>query len=250
MVKIATFAKTQNFIGNTITTQNILTMRNLFLLFLSIITLTASGQFHLLGFKGGASWTNVKASNFINNRNDRTGLAIGLTYDFNFKRHFTLGADIVYNQRGFTNEMIFSNNQGNPTGRKETNEPIRFNYDYVSMPLKVGFNYGNTVYVFTTIGLTPSIIVEAKTITPTIDFNRTIIFGETSNVTGRVNKFDIGGLIEIGGGYKFKSRYWVFTSFSYQHGFTTITNSNYFKNSKIRHYGMTLNLGLKYALTK
>ena len=50
--------------------------------------------------------------------------------------------------------------------------------------------------------------------------------------------------------FKFKERYWLFTSISYHQSFTTISNADYFANSNIRHYGMTFNLGLKYALTK
>ena len=223
------------------------TMNKILLTILTIASLNVSGQNHLLGVKGGVSWTNITATNFISDNHYRTGLAIGLTYDYIFKKHFSTGADIIYNQFGFTNDLIFTDDLGNPTGGKAT---IKFNYDYISIPLKVGFNYGKTVYGFANIGLTPSILVDAKTITPTIDFNWTIIPGETYNVTSKVNKFDIGGLVEIGGGYKFKDRYWLFTSFSYQHSFTTITNSDYFANSKIRHYGMTLNLGLKCALTK
>jgi len=222
-------------------------MRKILLLFLTAITITVNGQNHLLGVKGGANWTNVTASNFLNDKDFRTGLAIGLTYDFLFKKYFSAGADIIYNQRGLRNDIIFTDDLGNPTGKKATS---KFNYDYITLPLKVGFNYGKTVYGFANIALTPSMLVDAKTITPSIDFNGTTIPGETFNVTNRVNKFDIGELVEIGGGYKFKGRYWLFTAFSYQHSFTTITNSDYFANSKIRHYAMTLNLGLKCALTK
>lgn len=66
----------------------------------------------------------------------------------------------------------------------------------------------------------------------------------------QVTKFDFAGFAEIGGGYKFKNRFWVFTSFAYQYSLTTITNSKYFANSKIKHNGITLKIGLKYALTK
>ena len=223
-------------------------MRNTFLLFLTITTITVSGQNRFIGFKGGANRTNVTESNFfMKNRNYRTGLALGLTYDYIFKKYFSVSADIIYNQRGFTNKIIFTDVLGIPTG---INVITKFNYDYVATPLKVGFNYGKSVYGFANIGLTPSILVNAKTITPAIDLNGTIIPRETSNVTGRVKKFDIGGLVEIGGGYKFKGKYWLFTSFSYQNSFTTITNSDYFSDSKIQHYGMTINLGMKCALTK
>jgi len=36
----------------------------------------------------------------------------------------------------------------------------------------------------------------------------------------------------------------------FQHSLTTITNSEYFINREIKHNGITLNLGLEYALKK
>lgn len=42
----------------------------------------------------------------------------------------------------------------------------------------------------------------------------------------------------------------LFTSFSYQQSLTSITNSDYFEDSDIRHSGMSLTIGVKCALTK
>lgn len=109
-------------------------MKNIFLplFILTTSTLKVAGQNNLIGVKCGANSTNITSSNFSSQNDSRTGLTTGLTYEFLIKKHFSIGADLIYNQRGFT----------------------------------------------------------------------------------------------------------------------TITNSNYFANSKIRHNGMTLNLGLKYTLTK
>lgn len=222
-------------------------MKNIFLFILTISALKVAGQNHLIGVKGGVNSTNITSSNFLSQNNSRTGLTAGLTYEFLIKKHFSIGADLIYNQRGFTNDLIFTDNLGNPTGEKYT---TKFNYDYVSLPIKTGFNIGTNLYGFTNIGLIPSLLVDAKTTTPTFDTDAKFTGNETFDVTNRVSKFDFAGLVEIGGGYKFKGRYWLFTSFSYQHSFTTITNSEYFANSKIRHNGMTLTIGLKCALTK
>ena len=89
-------------------------------------------------------------------------------------------------------------------------------------------------------------LINAETIIPTFEN----IDGETFDVTDKVKKIDFGGLIEIGGSYKFKERFLLFTSFAYQQSFTTITNEDYFSNGKAKHYGMTLSIGLKYALKK
>ena len=224
-----------------------MTMKNIFLLILTISTLKVAGQNHLIGVKGGVNSTNITSSNFISQTDYRTGLTAGLTYEFLFKKHFSIGTELIYNQRGFTNGILLTDNFGNPTGEKHI---TKFNYDYVSLPIKAGLNFGTKLYGFTNIAVIPSLLIDAKTIKP-IFYPDGYVFGnKTIDVTNRVSKFDFAGLIEIGGGYKFKGRYWLFTSFSYQHSFTTITNSDYFADSKIRHNGMTLMLGMKSALTK
>jgi hypothetical protein len=222
-------------------------MKNILLIILTISTLKVAGQNHLIGVKGCANWTNITSSNFLSQTDSRIGLTAGLTYEFLIKKHFSIGADLIYNQRGFTNDIVFTDNLGNPTGEKHI---TKYNYDYLSVPIKTGFNIGTKLYGFTNIGLIPSLLVDAKTTIPTFDTDAKFTGNETFDVTNRVSKFDFAGLVEIGGGYKFKERYWLFTSFSYQHSFTTITNSEYFANSKIRHNGMALTIGLKCALTK
>jgi len=223
---------------------NMKTTKNIFLLLFTFATLTVNGQNHLIGVTGSVNWTNVTANNnFASDINYRTGFATGFSYDYIFKKNFIIGADILYNQRGFTNDIIFIDENGNPTGQKAT---TNFNYDYLTIPLKVGYNYGKTFYCFANTGLTPAILIDAQTITPKIEF----LPSEQNDVTDRVNKFDIGGIVEVGGGYKFEDRFWLYLSFSYQRSFTTITSSDYFANLKIRHNGMAINIGLKYALTK
>ena len=222
-------------------------MKKIFLLFLILTAITVNGQNHFLGVKSGVNYTNITAKDFIDDRNFRTGLNIGITYDYFFKRHFSIGADVVYNQRGFRTDLIFMEAGGNPTGQKEI---IKDNYDYLTVPLKVGYNYGTTFYGFVNIGLTPSLLLDAKTIVPAFILPETVFPGEIYNVKNRVNQFDIGGFFEIGAGYKFQDRLLGFLSFSYQHSLTTFTNADYFANAKAKHYGMTVNLGLKYALTR
>jgi len=222
-------------------------MKKIYLIILTITTLKVAGQNHLVGVKGGANRTNISSSNFISQNNYRTGLSTGLTYEYLLKKHFSIGADLLYNQRGFTNNNVFTDNLGNPTAEKHI---IKFNYEYVSLPIKTGFNIGNKFYGFTNIGVIPSLLINAKTTTPTLNTDGNVTGNETFDVTSRVTKFDFAGLAEIGAGYKFKNRYWLFTSFAYQHSFTSITNSEYFANSKIRHNGMALTIGLKCALTK
>lgn len=221
-------------------------MKHILLIILTITVLKVAGQNHFIGVKGSVNSTNITSSDFLSQTKSRIGLTAGMTYEYFFKKYFSVGADLIYNQRGFTNDLIFTDNLGNLIGEKHS---TKFNYDYLSLPIKTGLNIGNKFYGFTNIGVVPSLLVDAKTKTPTFDTNGKVTGNETLDVTS-VSKFDLAGLIEIGCGYKFKKRYWLFTSFSYQHSFTTITNSDYFANSKIKHNGMSLTVGLKFVLTK
>ncbi len=221
------------------------TIKSIFLLFMMFIAISANGQNHIIGVKGGNNWTNVTATDFNTDLHNQTGITTGVSYNYIFKNHIIVGAEAIYDQRGFTSDITITDENGNPTGQK----PSRlFNYDYLTILLNVGFNYGNTFYSFANIGLTPAVLLDAMTETPEIILDDWTIPKERHNVTKQVNKFDIGGIVEIGGGYKFMDKFWPYVSFSYRHSFTTITNSDYYSSSKIRHKGMAINIGLKYAL--
>lgn len=222
-------------------------MKNLCLLILILSSFKVVGQSHLVGLKGGTNWTSISSYNFASQISFKRGITSGLTYDYLFGTHFSVGSDFIYNQRGFTNDIVFTDIFGNPTGEKFTTQ---FNYDYLSLPLKAGFNIGTTFYGFTTIGVIPSILILSNIINPTFDFYGELNGSERIDMTNRVSKFDFAGFAEIGCGYKFKNSLWLYTSFLYQNSFTSITNSNYFPTSKIRHNGITLAIGVKLALTK
>ena len=219
-------------------------MRKIITVLTIVISIPTFGQDHFIGLRGGINWTNVNSSNFISNNDNRTGFNSGLTYQYYLSKRFNLGIDLLYFQRGFTSEIVFRDEFGNPTGESATS---RFNYDYLSVPLKGGIVIGDKFSGFANLGIVPSLLLDATTTTPEIEG----IIGETTNnVTDIVTKFDIGGLVEIGANYKVAPDFLLSATFGYQHSFTSITNDNYFSNATVRHYGMVLSIGLKYALKK
>jgi len=222
-------------------------MKKIIIVILTLTTLHAAGQNHLVGMKGSANWTNISSGNIFIGSDYRTGLSGGITYEYLFKTHFSLGADLIYDQRGVSNNFPILDNAGNPTG---VNAKFKNNYDYLSIPFKTGYNIGNTFYSFANIGLIPSLLLTAKMVSDKIDAVGKVDGAEIIDLTNNVTKFDLAGLLEIGGGYKFKKGYWLYSSIGYQQSFTTFSNSEYFANSKIRHNGINLTVGLKYALIK
>lgn len=202
-----------------------------------------AGQNQLIGVSAGMNFSNVNSKDFVTHF--RTGFTAGLNYEYLYKSNFSLGADLIYNQRGFINKIILTDESGFSTGEEY---PTDFIYNYISVPLKVGFNSGDKVYVFSNIGIIPSFLLEAKTVLPRIDNDLNVTGYETFDLSSNASNFDLGGLLEIGGGYKFKNGLWLYTSLTYQHSFTTISNREYLTNSTLRHNGALLSFGLKYAL--
>ncbi len=221
-------------------------MKNIIITILTTVSISVSGQ-SLIGIKGGLNFTNVSSSNFIENNDSRTGFSGGLSYEYFLKENHSISFDLVINQRGFTHELIFTDSQGNPTGQKSVSE---FNYDYLSLPIKTGIYLGQKISAFGNIGVVPSILVNAKTKMAPFESDGLYFPGGTNDVTEQVSKFDFAGLIEIGANYKPTDKFWVFSSITYQYSFTTITNSDYFADSKVRHNGLTLSFGVKYRLSK
>lgn len=220
-------------------------MRTVILFILTLTITEVAGQTHLFGIKGGINWTNITSSNFPNGNDYRTGITSGLTYEYVSQKHLSVGADIIYNQRGFSFTLL--DNLGN---RTDSGPRAKFNYNYLSIPFKTGLSYGRKLYTFVNVGVVPSFLIDAKTISPKFDASGIIIGSETIDVTSRVAKFDVAGLLEAGGGYKIANKYSVFIAFAYQHSLTSITNSEYFANSKIRHNGYSITVGLKRSLTR
>lgn len=224
-------------------------MKKITVLILIILSLKVAGQNNNVGIVGGINLTNVtvKPIAYPLPTGNRIGFTGGLTYEHLFKNNFSIGADVIYIQRGFTNKIFLTDASGNVLG----DATIKFGYDYISIPIKAGFTFGKKVFGFVKAGVLPSYLVSAKTIAPTFDASGKVNGTENVDETKIVTKFDIAGIAEIGGGIKVKEKAWLFLSFAGQYSFTTITNKQYFGTGTIiKHYGMSLSIGLKYNITK
>ncbi len=206
---------------------------------LFFLSLSAQGQNLFIGLKAGANFTNVN-DKFFNDKVFKTGLSTGITLDYLLRNNISLGADIIYSQKGFGNYFILGDQIGSNGQTSAGRDLIYFHYDYLSIPLKIGYSIGQTFYGFGNLGMIPSYLVNAKT-----------KFQEKTSIdqTDRASKFDFAGQIELGCGYKIKDSYFIYTSISYANSLTYVSNQNYFPASDITNYGVAVSLGLRYQLT-
>lgn len=206
--------------------------------------LPVAGQHHVVGISGGVNRAStVTSKDFSIQSNPRNGVSAGLSYEYLAKQRYSAGVDLLYAQRGFTSDMVATSALG-----QATTHSTKFKYDYLSLPIKAGLHEGDKLYGFVNVGLAPSLLVHAKTVSPRFEIDNVVIEQEVVDVLNRIKKFDLAGLAEFGGGYKFKSTYWLFASLSYQRSFTSFTTPDYFSGNTMKHKAITLSVGVKYLL--
>lgn len=216
-------------------------MKKLLALLIILFTVPVIGQNHLLGLKGGISATNVFSNSIFSNTDFKNGFIAGLTYEYRLKKTFHLEADLLYANKGFEMDIIFTDETGSPTGDFLTS---KFHYNYISIPLKFGASFGKKLSGFANIGLVPSFLTKAIYKTPALlDYEEI-----NQDNTEFVNSFDLGAIIEFGGTYTIQEKYFLFASLAYQQSFTGIIKDNP-NSSNMNHYGMIFSVGVKYALT-
>jgi outer membrane protein W len=216
-------------------------MKNLIIILLIILSsLSIYGQNHFIGFKGGGSITNIYSSEILSDLDisNRFGFRGGLTYDYKLNKSIELGADILYSQRGYRPHIQFTDQFGNPI-----NEPSTFlwYYNYLSVPLTVGLTTGNQVNGFINLGFVPSVLIDAKVARKG---------EELLNSHNQITKYDLGGLLEIGGRYRLSEKTQLNLSLAYQQSFNTLTNENFSPLAELKHWGVTLSLGIRYDMRR
>jgi hypothetical protein len=215
-----------------------------FILFIAF-SINTFGQKHAIGIQGGLNLTHLTAKESFDDIGFRTGFKGGLAYELKFRDRYQFGAGLLYSQQGFTDKFIFMDDFGNVTGESENFE---YNYDYLKLPLKLGYEIGGKLKLVPRVGLVPSILIQAEVFLPIFDSEWNIIGKETIKTTDKVSKFDFAGLLELGFDYGLSEKLWLCSSVAYERSITTFSNADYFAGNKMRHYGFSLSVGLKRSL--
>jgi hypothetical protein len=219
--------------------------KNIFL-FIFIFNISAFGQNQYIGLKNGISWANANTEKIFNNDNLKYRIAYSgeIFYQYFYNQNISLTSGFGYNQRGFSIDLDYTDDEGILLKTLSA----ELDYDYITIPLVIGYTHNGDIHFFGNIGITPSYLISAESREPIVDQNGHVTGQNKYNVKSRVTQFDFGAFTELGIGYQPYNSYIIFSSVSYNHSFNSITNSQYFSYGKINHYGIQLMLGLKYSL--
>ena len=220
-------------------------MKRLLVIILSTISLNVIGQDHWIGFQGGMEKSNEASANYFKDSKFHNGIVGGLNYEYRFHNNFSVGVDLLYVQKGFILKTVYTDNFGNKSGKSDKLQQL---YDYLSIPIKIGYTVGNKLKGFAKIGICPSTILKAEGIYPVVDINGNYLKTDKYNYINLVSKYDLGGLIELGTRYGLNNNLELFSSFTYNKSFRTFTNEKFFMDANMRHYDFSLDVGVKFKL--
>jgi Outer membrane protein beta-barrel domain len=223
--------------------EKMLLMKNLIIALTIFLSLPSLAQRQFVGIKAGPNVSTMFSPFDHLSDLSRFGIVGGLTYDYQTSKRFSFGADLLYFQKGYRDALLWTDENGNFLGKGT----FKYNYDYLSLPLKVGMVFGEEFSGFFNLGIVPSLLINAKTHSFALPgFSEETTFNNMQNAT----RLDLGGLVELGANYRLNSNYLLFATLGYQQGINTVSNSNHAAYLELRNYSLALCFGLKYALKK
>ncbi len=212
-----------------------------------MISVHGKSQTHWIGLQRGINLTSVDAKENFGDTRQRFSYMDGFSYEYLAPRNLILGLDFLYNPRGFREDILFSNEEGSIVN--ETIQ-VNFDYDYISVPLSIGFAMGEKYRLIPKTGIIPSYLLKAEYKRPEIEINGLRIDEEIVNISNEFTKFDLSALVSLEGNYNIQENGKLFLAATYRHSLTNIVKSDYFKTDKMKHFGLSISIGLKYSLTK
>ena len=200
-----------------------------------------------VGVKGGPTVSGILYSKFSPPAGHKFGFHAGVGLLKSISAHVDLGTEFMYEQRGYSQQYIYTNPQGEVMG----NLNVTYLFDYIALPFYVRFHTSKNIQLFLDLGLYPSYMVSARAISPRIDENGDLGPRKKYKMDpfpSELKRFDFGAL--IGGGVEFKIRANTILNLNlrYNNGLISafdklIYNQNMFLNS------LNFSIGLNYKIS-
>ena len=152
---------------------------------------------------------------------------------------------MLYSRKGYVydfgklrlgDELASDQNSSNDPGVNFDPE-LKYVYDYLSIPLKIGYSFGNKFTVTPSIGIVNSVLISAKSI-----FN-----GNEKSLTSNVENYDFGLVGGVVISYSFSHKITMSITSDYQYGISDTSTSSF---SSTKHRSFSSSIGLMYLLKK
>lgn len=205
----------------------------------SIILLLCCGlitkaQSNYLGIKAGYAYSLPKYASGSDYK-ARESFTSALTFEHKFKSKLTLGAELLYTQKGFTQRFRYIIMNNEPVYEKGS-----FNYNYLGVPVKVGFLGGNRFKLFVNAGFCAALLVGES---------RKYSDPSLANVKQDTRLLELSWLLDLGVGYELSEKITLNAILATQQCFAPVEKGKpVFKGDDLAMQTDMILLGVKYKL--
>jgi len=217
------------------------------LIFTALMAFSAAAQtpYRQFGIKAGMNISNVHSNLSNYTTKDILVGAASLTYDRVYFRFFTVGGELNLVQRGYSNPFQITDSLGTTLGVVD----LRNKFNYFSVPLKLGVQFGKRVYLFGNAAVVPGYLMKAITELPVVDSNGLITDYVWQDVSNNAAQFELSTQIEVGIGVTKAKRYKFYVSAAKQQALTNILNDPH-TTFNLKSTGIIISTGMKIEFGK
>jgi len=201
-------------------------------------------KYRQFGIKAGMNVSNVYTNTQNYTTKDVVGGTLSLTYDRVRARMFTFGSELNIIQRGYNNEFEITDNTGNVTDIVS----LKNRFNYFTMPVKLGIQLGNAIYVFGNASVVPGMILSAFEEIPIVDQAGNLIGIDKQDATDNTTQFDLSTQLEAGIGITRKNTKF-YLSGAKQDSFINMWNTPS-STFNIKSTGFIVSTGIKWEFGK
>jgi hypothetical protein len=205
----------------------------------------AQTPYRQFGIKAGMNISNVNSDIPSYTTKDIIGGNLSVTYDRVHMRFLTVGGEFNWVQRGFTNPLTITDSVGTVLGLAD----LRNRFNYFSVPLKLGVQFGNRVYIFGNAAFIPGYLLKAISEVPVVDGNGQIIDYTWQDATNTAAQFDLSTQIEVGIGVTKAKRFKFYVSAAKQQALLNIFDDPQ-STFNIKSTGIIISTGMKIEFGK
>lgn len=166
------------------------------------------------------------------------------TFDRVFLRFITMGFELNYINRGYKLPVTYTDVNGVPLG--QINMTYRFNY--VGLPIKLGFQVGNKNYFFGNVALVSAILSKAVS---EVDPNPSLgVVGGSSNIYPSAQQYAFSKQVELGMGVTPVRNMKFYFSLSKQFAMTNFYDNTSTQAWNFKPNDLAINVGMKLEFGK
>jgi hypothetical protein len=215
-----------------------------FILCILLASNYTAAQQGYLGIKTNIGFNNVTYNGTLKTTNYNPSFNAAITFEKSFKNNYFWGIDLMYQKLGFIEPFTIINNFGKTTG--ETGQII-YTFSYINMPISVGIYTGSKWKKLISLALISSILVNANTTVLDYKTNGKQKPKQSFDKSDEPNKFDLSGQINLGIGRQINNKTLIYSTAGFQKSFTNLSNDSYFLDADLKHYSISIAIGIKYA---